>query len=262
VPVEVAAEPAGENGERRGRRRGRGRGRGVREDTGAPEAPRAPEALVGLTLARAFELMGDALAELPSPAAHETLRLRMVALHGRDDELLQPHRFPRLLRQAHDAEVADVRKVGDDEYEVASHAFQGGFRVEPTTRAEPPAPVASEASAAPAAGAPVAVAPEPASGRAMLRFRRGSAGPGAKSPSAIQMVGVVKVATPEAVPAAVMAEAPAVAAAPKPRGRRPGAKPAEPKPVAAEPGKARVAKKAAKPAAAKRAKKAASTTKE
>jgi uncharacterized protein (TIGR00288 family) len=263
LPVEAAVEAAGENGERRGRRRGRGRGRGVREDTGAPAASRASEALAGLTLARAFELMGDALAELPSPAAHETLRLRMVALHGRDDELLQPHRFPRLLRQAHDAEVADVHKVGDDEYEVASHAFQGGFRVEPGTRAEPAAAVASEGSAAPApaAGAPAAVAPEPAGGRAMLRFRRGSAGPGAKSPAALQMVGVVKVAMPEPAAAPVMAEAPA-GAAPKPRGRRPGARPAEPKPAAAEPKKARVAKKAAKPAAAKRAKKAASTTKE
>jgi uncharacterized protein (TIGR00288 family) len=257
IPVEAVVEAAGENGERRGRRR-RGRGRGGREEPVAPAAPRAAEAAAGLPLARAFELMGDALAELPTPAAHETLRLRMVALHGRDDELLQPHRFPRLLRQAHDAEVADVHKVSDDEYEVAPHAFQGGFRVEPSARAEPAATVESEGVAVAAASAPAAAAAEPAGGRAMLRFRRGSAGPGAKSPTAIQMVGVVKVATPAPVEAAVPAEA----VARRPRARRAGAKPVEMKPEAAEPKKPRATKKAAKPAPAKRAKKAASTTKE
>ena len=43
----------------------------------------------------------------------------MAALHGREDALLDAARFQRLLRQANDAEVADVRKVGDDEYEVS-----------------------------------------------------------------------------------------------------------------------------------------------
>ncbi|HSE28924.1 MAG TPA: NYN domain-containing protein [Gemmatimonadales bacterium] len=258
LPVEPAVEAAGENGERRGRRR-RGRGRGGREEAVAPIA--AAAASVGLTLARAFELMGDALAELPTPAAHEALRLRMVALHGRDDELLQPHRFPRLLRQAHDAEVADVHKVGDDEYEVAPHAFQGGIRVEPAARAEPPAAAAGDGGVALVAPpAPV----EPTGTRAMLRFRRGSAGPGAKSPAAIPMVGVVKVASP--VPAPVKAEvpageAPAPAPATKPRGRRGSARPAAPEAATDAPKKPRAAKKPARPAA-KRAKKAASTAKE
>ncbi len=254
--VAAAAEPAGEDGDRRGRRR-RGRGRG-REETAAPAVAGAPEAVVGLTLARAFELMGDALAELPTPAAHETLRLRMVALHGRDDELLQPHRFPRLLRQAHDAEVADVHKIGDDEYEVAPHAFQGGFRVEPGARAEPVAAAAGDG----ATPAPAPVAPaEPVGTRAMLRFRRGSAGPGAKSPAAIQMVGVVKAASPE--PAPVQPGAPAEEApARKARGGRGSGKPAAPKREAAEPKKPRAARKSSKPAGAKRATKAASTAKE
>ena len=59
------------------------------------------------------------MAELRAPVAQEALRLRMVALHGREDALLDAGRFPRLLRQANDAEVADVRKVGDDEYEIS-----------------------------------------------------------------------------------------------------------------------------------------------
>ena len=42
-------------------------------------------------------------------------------MHGREDALLEPGRFTRLLRQANDAEVADVRKVGDDDYEITPH---------------------------------------------------------------------------------------------------------------------------------------------
>ena len=73
----------------------------------------------GLTLARAFQLMSQALSEFRSPVGQEALRLRMVAMHGREDALLDAGRFPRLLRQANDAEVADVRKVGDDDYEIS-----------------------------------------------------------------------------------------------------------------------------------------------
>jgi hypothetical protein len=35
--------------------------------------------------------------------------------------MLTAERFPRLLRQANDAELADVRKLGEDEYEVSLH---------------------------------------------------------------------------------------------------------------------------------------------
>ena len=58
---------------------------------------------------------------MPNPVAHETLRARMAALHGREDALLETGRFAKLLRQANDAEVADVRKTGDDTYEVSVH---------------------------------------------------------------------------------------------------------------------------------------------
>ena len=49
----------------------------------------------------------------------------MAALHGREDALLDAGRFPRLLRQANDAEIADVRKVGDDDYEISPRRMGG-----------------------------------------------------------------------------------------------------------------------------------------
>ncbi|MEZ4414052.1 MAG: NYN domain-containing protein [Gemmatimonadales bacterium] len=104
----------------RGRRRG-GRGRGRGEDRPAAEGVAAATGPKGLTLASAFGLMSQVLAELPNPVAHDALRARMAALHGREDPLLEEGRFTKLLRQANDAEVADVRKTGDDSYEVSVH---------------------------------------------------------------------------------------------------------------------------------------------
>jgi uncharacterized protein (TIGR00288 family) len=200
-----AAEPgreAREDGGRRGRgRRGRG-GRGVRE--GAPHRGRPPESSReeavqraprpggdgALTLARAFQLMSQALSEFRSPVGQEALRLRMVAMHGRDDSLLDSGRFPRLLRQANDAEVADVRKVGDDDYEITS----GRSPARPLL--PPAAPQQDEAPAAVGGES----APETTPGgrengqRLGLRFRRGSRG--AVRPSDIPLIGVVKIETP------------------------------------------------------------------
>ena len=90
-----------------------------------PVAPRGRTTDGTLSLARAFQLMTQALSELRAPSPHEALRLRMVALHGREDPLLEAARFTRLLRQANDAEIADVRKVGEDDYEVSSHRTSG-----------------------------------------------------------------------------------------------------------------------------------------
>ena len=121
--------------------------------------------------------MTRALGELPTPVPHETLRSRMAALAGREDPLLEPGRFARLLRQANDAEVADVRKIGDDDYEISIHPTD---MTTPRARpAEPPpAPVEETSRAASAAPAP-------------LRFRRGSR-IGMVKPE-IPMVGVVHV---------------------------------------------------------------------
>jgi hypothetical protein len=166
-----------EDREKRGRRGRRGRGRERRGDErGAEIAPASgPKSL---SLANAFQLMARALGELPTPVPHETLRSRMAALLGREDPLLEPGRFARLLRQANDAEVADVRKIGDDDYEISIHPTD---MTTPRARpAEPPPP-------APAEEAPRAASAAPAA----LRFRRGSR-IGMVKPE-IPMVGVVHV---------------------------------------------------------------------
>ena len=125
----TARAPAPAPAEKRTRKsRTRGaRGAGERTDrTARTERPkRAPRAQSSasqgrgqLTLAKAFSLMSEALQQLERPIDHETLRLRMVTIHGKEDGLLEATRFQRLLRQANDAEVADVRKVGEGSYEV------------------------------------------------------------------------------------------------------------------------------------------------
>ena len=180
--------PASDEKKGRGRRRGRG-GRGRGEDRPATEgAAPAGGGPKTLSLAIAFQLMAQALSELPNPVPYETLRARMAALHGREDALLETGRFARLLRQANDAEVADVRKVGDDDYEVSVHPTDIMVpRQRPAVKA---APAVEPAVGAPAAGngatsAPPAVLAAPAA----VRFRRGSR-LGTHKPE-IPMVGVV-----------------------------------------------------------------------
>jgi len=136
----------------------------------------------------------------------------MVAMHGREDPLLEPARFARLLRQANDAEIADVRKVGEDDYEIAPHRRGTPPQLPVATPALPPA---REEPAADGAGAeapePVEVVEPVAAGRENgirlgLRFRRGSRG-GLRA-GEIPLIGVVQVdAQPEPEP--VVVEVPA-----------------------------------------------------
>jgi hypothetical protein len=248
---EEAAAPSGRSREDGGRgRRGR-RGRGGRDRSpreGAPHRDRMngsprpegqrpaareerPEG--GLTLARAFQLMAQALSEFRSPVGQEALRLRMVAMHGREDALLDAARFPRLLRQANDAEVADVRKVGDDDYEISAQGGAVRPALPPPSQAEdaPSAPVLTDG-----APDPVGAASRENGQRLGLRFRRGSRGP--TRAGEIPLIGVVRIEPPvdpvESEPAeATTAEMEAVTEeAPKrPRPRRSPRKRA----VAAEP---------------------------
>ncbi len=243
APAASRSRPPAESGRDDGGRRGRGRrGRGGRERTGvrdgartrAPEdgAPRPtreerPDSV--LTLARAFQLMSQALSEFRSPVGQEALRLRMVAMHGREDPLLDAGRFPRLLRQANDAEVADVRKVGDDDYEIA-------LQRQPTRAALPPAreAVLDSGSGAEPAAEPAAPATRENGQRLGLRFRRGSRGP--TRAGEIPLIGVVSIEpppeleSPEPVnigPADPEAPANKPARAPRPRRKRTTAAPAE-----------------------------------
>ncbi|HUG28398.1 MAG TPA: hypothetical protein VMK53_08890, partial [Gemmatimonadales bacterium] len=151
------------------------------------------------TLAEAFELLSRAIVELPAPAPHDALRGRMSALHGKEDPLLDTGRFFKLLRQAHDAEVAEVKKLGEDNYEISPNPTQvkrmNAQRREAAaaapSRAAAEAPASGDGAAAPAAPAPAAAS------SAALRFRRGS-----RSPSRLSELSLVGVVTMDEEPPA------------------------------------------------------------
>jgi uncharacterized protein (TIGR00288 family) len=184
---EVEAHPS------RRRRGGRGRGRGTESGDVAATPVSAGAAIgvratAGLTLAEAFHLLSRALGELPAPVPGETLRARMAALHGTEDVLLDPARFARLLRQANDAEIADIRMVAENQYEISPHKADLAFKMQARQAKE--AGAASESPAVPVARPPAA-----------LRFRGGSRS--GTRPSELQMVGVVNLnpdTTPTAAP--------------------------------------------------------------
>jgi uncharacterized protein (TIGR00288 family) len=256
-----------EDGRARRGRRGRGRERDRERPESGREAAREPGGRArpadgALSLARAFQLMTQALGELRGPVGHEALRLRMSALHGREDALLDAARFPRLLRQANDAEIADVRKVGEDDYEIT--ARRGG--VLPPPAPPPAAPVAPLAEAEPAVAALPAGETEPVaepSGssrdnalRFGVRFRRGSRG-GLRT-AEYPLVGVVQMDEPAAaVPATAAAAVTAdqEGATAKPARRAPRKKAGTARAKADKPAKAEASApegEAAAPAPAKR----------
>ena len=218
-----AAEPGARDGARDGaregareerpsRRRGRRGGRGrEREEAGTearpdsrPAAKPAARTDGALTLAAAFRLMTDALADLGVSTGSEQLRSRMVAMLGREDALLEEARFSRLLRQANDAEVADVRKIGDgDEYEVAlsrSSAAQVAHRGRAAASAEAAQPAGPPDSAPAGNGATTPPAEPAASARLSgMRFRRGSRAP--TRPASMPLIGMVSIESDAAAPA-------------------------------------------------------------
>ena len=168
----------------------------------ARPAVRGPDG--AMTLAKAFQLMSQALTELRGPVTQDALRLRMAALHGRDDALLDATRFPRLLRQANDAEIADVRKVGEDDYEISLHrsAALAAANAPSTPRAEaaPPSPE-PEAAAQPEPSGTGGGAGRDNGSRFGVRFRRGSRG--SSRPGEIPLIGVVQMeVAPDEPPAA------------------------------------------------------------
>ena len=149
APAATAASttPAAEDEERSRRGKGRGRDRGRREREPKPEAkttipadkapveakqPEAPPAqkdepdaigIQGLRLTRdeAFDLVKravDAAATGNKAASASRIRAQARELLGRDSESLSERNFLRILHDAHDADVIDLRKRGSD-YEVA-----------------------------------------------------------------------------------------------------------------------------------------------
>jgi uncharacterized protein (TIGR00288 family) len=233
VPAEPPAREAREARDgagRRGRgRRGRGRDRDRERERERPAAGAGREQPArggALTLSRAFQLMAQALAEFRAPVGHEALRLRMAAMHGRDDALLDAGRFPRLLRQANDAEIADVRKVGEDEYEISANRSAPILPPGPAPASEEPAPEPPP-TAEPVAMGVTAEAPVPGGKdngiRSGVRFRRGSRG--MLRPGEIPLIGLVEVEPAPATAGAVQESAPVEAAA----DAAPAKKPAKPR---------------------------------
>jgi hypothetical protein len=164
----VDAQPEREDRGRRGRR-GRGRGRG-REERGRPEdrdraagstdlpaplaraeepiAPASAESIgaIGERLTRneAFDLLRRAVETLTTDDEDATrasdVRQRAREILGHDSESLNERMFVRILKDAHDAGVIDLRRRGDD-FEVA--------------RATEVAPVAEQIARADIAATPV-----------------------------------------------------------------------------------------------------------
>jgi hypothetical protein len=228
----------------------------------AARAAAEPE-MVGERLTRdeALSLLKRAVAELTTsedaPVPASAVRRKARELLGRDSETLDERFFLRILRDAHDADVIDLRKRGDD-YEVA--------------------PAAAVASVADQLAAAAPVAPEPSqssrSAANAASLRRGMRGRvrGGELPPELLSLGVIgspapvdnNSATASSVPALVLeveaepeASTAAPAAAPAKRGRAP-AKTARAKKTGA-PAAASAEKSAAKPKRP-RAKKTAGST--
>jgi uncharacterized LabA/DUF88 family protein len=255
--LERDGETAEESAARRSRRGRGGRGRGrdrepraegatpsatptdgtlhfspsLEEPVSAPVAPRAPAArtaepeMVGERLTRdeALSLLKRSVAELTTSEDHpvpaSAVRRKARELLGRDSETLDERFFLRILRDAHDADVIDLRKRGDD-FEVA-----------------PAAAVASVAdqlaAAVPPAAEPSQSARSAANAASLRRGMRGR-GRGGEMPPELMNLGVIGSSAPaESVaqslgPALVLdaeVEAePEVKAATAKRGRAPAAK--------------------------------------
>jgi len=181
-------------------------GRSARPESSRPAAPAAraevPEAAAAagigssgerLTRQEAWSLVGRAVAALTSgersvPAS--SVREKAFELLGRDSESLSERNFVRILKDAHDGDVIDLRRRGDD-YEVAVAAQA--------------APVSEQLSRAAAAAAPAArPAAAPTLTRGMGPRGAGARGRGpsrgAEPPADLLLLGVVEESTPVAPP--------------------------------------------------------------
>jgi len=132
-----------------------------------------------LTREEAFNLVRRAVESLVSgdaAAPASLVRSTARALLGRDSESLSERNFTRILQDAHDADVVDLRRRGND-YEVAASAGAP--------------PVAAQLAAAETANTPV-VAPVAAAPRGMgQRGGRGPMGRAGAPPAHILNIGVV-----------------------------------------------------------------------
>jgi len=212
----TSAAGEGETAERgrRGRRGGRGRDRDrdqrpPRTAQPATETATAAEPAIesvaapaagdeigssGLRLRReeAFDLVRRAAAANGgTPIRASQARLAARDLLGRDSESLSERNFNRILQDAHDADIIDLRRRGDD-YEVAPAAPPTSVS-EQLAVAEPPKPAPTTPSAPTGMGARGA-GPGRGRGRGPIGARVGIV------PANLLSVGVVEIAQPTPVP--------------------------------------------------------------
>jgi hypothetical protein len=149
----------------------------------------------GLRLRReeAFDLVrrsvgvnGDA------PVRASQVRASARALLGRDSESLSERNFTRILQDAHDADIIDLRRRGSD-YEVAPAAPSTSVS-EQLAAAEPPKPIAPVAPSAPTGMGARAGGPARGRGRGPIGARVGIVPPDLLS------VGVVETSRPAPEP--------------------------------------------------------------
>jgi len=274
APATTTAPAAGEEEDRGRRGRGRGRGRDARghKDTKVepkvdvkPEAKPAQAAqaakgddigVSGIRLTRdeAFDLVKRSVATAATngrAVAASKVRNSARSLLGRDSESLSERNFIRILHDAHDADVIDLRKRGGD-YEVAPAVAA------PTVERQ------LESAAKANAPAPKPQAPQ-VRGMGARGIGRGAMGAKGAPPPNLLNVGVVPRAVtpaPVAAPtntakpaedseAVAIIESAAVAGTAKPARKRGGAKKAGARKKAAAPeGSAPAAKRGRKKTAA------------
>jgi uncharacterized LabA/DUF88 family protein len=182
-----------------------------------------------LTRDEAFQLVRRAVGTLATddrPAKASDVRTKARELLGRDSASLSQDNFTRILRDAHDGDVIDLRRRGDD-YEVAPAVTAAPVAEQlnvaaAATRVE----AASQAQGAGTPPAPRGVGPRGAASRGRGGFGARLGAP----PPELLSVGVVDLpaASPAAVPHAAKSEAaPEAEAAPvakRSRAKRPVAK--------------------------------------
>jgi hypothetical protein len=168
-------------------------------------APAAPTIGVGgerLTRNEAFDLVRRAVESLVASDEDSVgapqVRQRAFELLGRDSESLSERMFERILRDAHDADLIDLRRRGDS-YELG-RAAQAESVADQLNRAA----AAQAATTTPTTTAPAA--PRGMGPRGLARGR--TAGRGAAPPPELLSIGVVSVPSIGGSPAAQAAPAP------------------------------------------------------
>ena len=255
VPSAARGEREEEGGRARRGRRGRGgRGRdredrGPRADAPAPEpvaeAPTSQRPNVPasdgigvsgerLTRQEAFDLVRrtvDAMTGDDTAVRASAIRAKARDLLGRDSESLSDRMFVRVLKDAHDNGIIDLRRRGDD------------FEVARAAEAESVADQLAKAAAAHAPQTATPATPAPRVGMGPRGAGRGRGRLGAPPPDLLS-IGVVSTPTPAADGAEASLHVPVAAA----KGRKPAAK----KKAAAKQAPAAAAGEEAAPRAAKK----------